>query len=515
MPNFVLADTGVDVLDSRGHKDPQSRPPAMLQSNVVESAGHLASQICERAGGEVTKAFFCTLPLFIILALLSAVPSLVAQQNPYQVPATTPLSVQLEKHVPMKMGEALECHLLYPVYAKNQLVIPAGSILRGSVVALKPDRSRRIHSKLWGDFTPFYIPVVHFDQLEFPDGTIKQIATKNATGGAPVLHLSTPGPKKSHSLIYREIAAVKEQAKQTVALVTAPGRKDRLVQFLYTQLPYHPQRIETATMWTAALAQPLSLKPYKISVGLKNDPPVPSPAQHKSRPSQTSQESAKSREQSAWHLRAYLEQTISSATEKQGNTFEAIVAEPVFNSDHTVAVPEGSVLVGTITQVKPARSFGRAGKLRFDFRELKLPNNGASQNVQGSLAGADASKSQQLQIDAEGGVHSKPQNRVIVPLVLTFLAGRALDEDGSLAGNAAVASNGFGIIGRVAGMVGGSRDLAAGIGFYAAGLSFSERWLVKGQNVVFPKNTRIEVTTVPSREPLPAVGLQSNPPERH
>jgi ornithine--oxo-acid transaminase len=34
--------------------------PGMLQSNVVESAGALAHALCERAGGKVSKAFFCS-----------------------------------------------------------------------------------------------------------------------------------------------------------------------------------------------------------------------------------------------------------------------------------------------------------------------------------------------------------------------------------------------------------------------------------------------------------------------
>ncbi len=38
----------------------QSETPAMLQSNVVESAGELASILCERAGAKVSKAFFCS-----------------------------------------------------------------------------------------------------------------------------------------------------------------------------------------------------------------------------------------------------------------------------------------------------------------------------------------------------------------------------------------------------------------------------------------------------------------------
>ena len=460
------------------------------------------------------RSICARLRFLALLSLIVASPLLLAQEIFLQVPATTPLPVELGEHVPMKNGEPLGCHLLYPVYADNQLVIPAGSILRGSVIALNPDRSRRIHAWLRGDFTPFHIPVVRFDRLVLPDGTIKRIVSNNATNGAPVLHLSTPAYNTPHSFLSRQIAALKVQAKDTIALVTDPGRKDRLVQLLYKQLPYHPERIETGTMWTVTLAQPLTLKPYEVSAEAKVHPLIAPPTSRKPHPASSSQAENASGDKSAWQLHAYLEQTISSANEKKGRTFDAVIAEPVFNSDRTIAVPEGSVLVGTITQVKPARFFGRAGNLRFDFRELKLAG-GPSQQVQGMLAGADANKSQQLQIDSEGGVKPKPKNRVIVPMVLTVLAGRALDSDGSLAGNAAVSSNGFGIVGRVVGIVAGSRNLSAALGFYAAGLSFYERWLVHGQNVVFVKNTRIEVTTIPNREPLPAVGLPSNPPERH
>ena len=453
------------------------------------------------------------LRFMVFLSLIVIASGLFAQEVSVQIPVATPLPVQLGKHVPMKKGEALECHLLYPVYAENRLAIPAGSVLRGTVIALNPDRSRRVRAWLGGDFTPFHIPVVHFDQLVLPDGTMKQIISNDATNGAPVLHLSTPASKPPHSFISRQLVQAKQKVKDTVALVTAPGRGDRLVQFLYTQLPYHPQRIEAKTTWTVTLAQPFALKPYRVSAIAKIDPAVAPPATRKPDTVSSPQTKTPSGDESAWQLRAYLKQTISSANEKKGDTFEAIVAEPIFSPDHTLAVPEGSVLVGTITHAKAARSFGRAGKLRFDFRELKLPG-APSQHVQGTLAGADSSKSQQLQIDSEGGVQSKPQDRVIVPAVLTFLAGRALDDDGSFAGNAAIGSNGFGIVGRVVGIVGGSRALAAGIGFYAAGLSFSERWLVHGQNVSFAKNTRIEVTTIPSRNPLPAP-VRGDSSERH
>jgi hypothetical protein len=440
-------------------------------------------------------------PSALMLVIVAAT-GLHAQRMPLEIPAATPFPVQLDKHVPMKIGEPLTCHLLYPVYAENKLAIPAGSVLRGSVVALNPDRSRRIHGRLWGDFTPFHTPVVRFDQLELPDGTIEKVVSSDTTDGAPVLHLSTPASRPSRSFLVRQIEQLKESAKETLALVTAPERTDRLVQLIYGQLPYHPERIETATMWTPTLAQPLAVSPNEIAASAKSIPaPVPAPSKTPSL--SPSRPMGSSDADPVWQLRAYLKQTISSANEKPGDTFEAVIAEPIFNSDHTLAVPEGSILVGTITQAKRARSFGRAGKLRFDFRELRLPG-APVQHVQGELAGADAKKSQHIQIDSEGGVQPKAQNRVIVPLVLTLLAGRALDDDGNATASAAVASNGFGIIGRVIGIVAGSRGLAAGIGYYAAGLSFSERWLVRGQNVAFMKNTRIEVTTVPSRNPLSA-----------
>ena len=102
---------------------------------------------------------------------------------------------------------------------------------------------------------------------------------------------------------------------------------------------------------------------------------------------------------------------------------------------------------------------------------------------------------------------------MIVPMVLTFLAGRAFDDDGSRVGHSAVASNGFGIVGRVVGILASSRNVAAGIGIYGAALSFYDLWLARGHDVVFAKNTRIEVTTTPGRNQLesPEVKEKTSP----
>ena len=430
---------------------------------------------------------YCLVPGFLLLALLCN--SLVAQttdaQTPsVEIPATTPLSIQLLQHVPMKTGEALEGRLLYPVYIENHIAIPAGSILRGTVIQLDSDRGRRIHARLRGDFTPFHIPVVRFDQLILPDGALEPIVSNGARDGVPILRLSpAPGQKKG-SVISRQIALEKQRVKDAVAQITAPGRGDRLVQFIYTQLPYHPERIEAGTAWMVELAQPLNLKlidPQPVNQ-LKADPPGP-PVEKE------------------WRLRAYLQKTISSANSKPGDTFQALVAEPVLNAEQAVVVPQGSILIGEITQAKPARSFSRQGKLRFRFRQLKLPT-GFTEPVEGTLAGVDANKSANLQMDPEGGVAPKPQNRVLLPLMLTFLAGRGLDDDGSQVAHSAIASNGFGIVGRIVGIAASSRNVAAGIGFYGAALAFYDLCLARGHNVVFVKNTRMEITTTPGRNSM-------------
>jgi hypothetical protein len=127
---------------------------------------------------------------------------------------------------------------------------------------------------------------------------------------------------------------------------------------------------------------------------------------------------------------------------------------------------------------------------------------GTQQAVQGALNGATAGSQHGLSLDAEGTITPGNQASAIAPVLLTLLAGRALDQDGSLTVNSGVASNGFGFVGRIVGVVAGNRNLAAGIGYYAAALSVYENFLHSGRDVVFPKDTRIEIETTPLRAPI-------------
>jgi hypothetical protein len=435
--------------------------------------------------------------------------SLLSQTQVLEIVPGTPLSITLPQHSPVRAGEQLDGRLLYPVYVGNSVVLPSNSTLRGRIVRLDSDRGRRIHARLRGDFTPFHIPVVQFDQVVLEHGAVQAISCSNAKDGMVILRLSPPPGQKKGSLISRQWSDLKQRVKETTALFTAPGRGDRLVQFVYTQLPYHPQRIEAGTTWTVELSQPLRVQVDDGAPIATLDPTIGAQNGLSTGPKADSVEKPDN-QANEWHLRAYLRQTISSAKAKPGDTFYAYVAEPVFNSDHAVVVPEGSLLTGEITQAKPARSFARQGKLRFHFKELKLPS-GFSQPVEGTLAGVDSDKSAHLQTDPEGGIQPQSQNRVVIPLLLTLLAGRAFDDDESQTLNNGVASNGFGIVGRVVGIAASSRNVAAGIGIYGAALSFYDLWLAHGHDVTFPKNTRVEITTTPSHPLKSSSGRQMQP----
>src|SRR5208337_4923926 len=122
------------------------------------------------------------------------------------------------------------------------------------------------------------------------------------------------------------------------------------------------------------------------------------------------------------------------------------------------------------------------------FQEVHFPE-GVSKLVEGSLSGATTEKTQNLSLDAEGTVTPRNQASAVAPILLTMLAGRALDQDGNMSVQTSVASNGFGFAGRIVGVAAGNYNLAAGIGFYAAGLSFYDNFLHTGRDVVFPKDT--------------------------
>ena len=150
--------------------------------------------------------------------------------------------------------------------------------------------------------------------------------------------LSLPSDKPKGSFIRRQIETEKQRLKDAVALFTKPGRGDRLVQFIYTQLPYTPERIERATSWTVELAQPLDVTLQNRQPANDNDPVI-----HKE---STQTATAEKRQVDILRIRIQsgdcapiCSKPSALPKRSRGNTFQALVAEPVFNTNHVLEVP--------------------------------------------------------------------------------------------------------------------------------------------------------------------------------
>jgi hypothetical protein len=435
--------------------------------------------------------------LIFALALLPA--SSLCQTAPGTVPAGTPLAVTIERHYPMHAGEPILGHLLYPIYVDNRLLLAKGTTVSGDVVALRSNHSRRVRALLGGDFTPFHIPEVHFTGIVLADGSTVRFASGSAADGAPIYRAVAP-PTAKGGFVRREFDAGVTAARSDVALFIAPGKGDRLLQFVYGRLPYHPERIEKGTSWIVETTASTDFPAQPA-------PPVPveQPATRKPRlwEERTAPVAPPAKDDSAWIVQANLTGSLSSESSSKGQAIQAVVAEPIYNPDHSLAVPQGATLAGAVTRAKPARRFGRTGVLSFSFSQLMLPNVEA-QSVETRLTGADSTGA--VALNSEGQAQSKPQDKISVPFILAMLASRPLDQDRGRAGasgqtgrNAIGGAAGLGLVGTVVGLAGGSPYASAGIGYWGAARAFYYRWVARGQKIVFAKDTRIIVETTPRR----------------
>lgn len=412
------------------------------------------------------------------------------------VPAGVPLHVVLEKSVPIKQaGVPVEARLAEPVYVFDRIVIPAGSKILGHVSEVKSvPRMQRAQAIANGDFTPLRKAKVEFDTLFLPDGRQFSLQTVVSPGAASVIHLTAGAQGKRKGRVGGVVDEARQQAKQrvheTLQQIKAPGKMRRLKQNIkamaLAELPYHRQAFAAGTYFTAELSAPLAF-------GTGQCPP------------QELQElGADIPDGSAVHVR--LITALSSATDHKGAHVEAIVSQPVFSTQHHLILPEGTRLEGNLTQAEPARRLGRNGKLRFTFHQIELPQ-GLVRRVEASLQGVEVPGDNHMQLDEEGGAHAvTPKSRYIAPAIDVVLATSSLDgldhhhkdldagpRGPDTSGGAIRGGAGFRLVGTVVALAVHSRPVSSGFAFYGAAWSVYSHIMTRGTDVVFPKNTPMEI----------------------
>jgi hypothetical protein len=397
------------------------------------------------------------------------------------VPAGVPLHIRVTRTAHLHAGAAVNGILTEPIYVGDRLVLPVGSTVRGTVTEYAPtDRVVREHALLNGDVTPLHDPVVSFTDLHLAEGDVDvRLETRAFIRTTKLVRFSI---LKKPSLARQAINGTRSRVHDAYEAIFAPGNEDRAAQLVYGQLPYHPQRIWAGTQFIADLNAPATIM-------LHAAPPVAA---------------SETASLNGITVDARISNSLNSKTAKKGDIVTALMTAPVFDKEQKLILPEGTEIDGVVSASKPARSFGRNGQLRFAIRGVKEGNQPAvrlKQNIYGTLTGAEGSAGQNLSVDAEGNVKANPdKNRFVAPLLLavTAMAGAHQDGDGvgsgGGVGSSTVASNGFGIVARVIALTLASPNVATGFGAYALAQSIYFRFLTRGHEVTFPKDTQVEVT---------------------
>ena len=412
------------------------------------------------------------------------------------VPPGVPLHVSLQKPVRIKQaGIPVEGRILVPVYVFDRLVIPAGTAVLGRLTQVdKMPGKRRALAIANGDFTPWRTPHFDFDTLVLKDGTRIALHVTVSRGVPDMVHLVAGGnDNKKKGRVSEAVDQARQDAKQreeqAIQQIKAPGKMKRLEAALAAELPYHRQILPAGTSFTAVLKAPLELGQGQPSAD------------------ELSKIGSEIPPGSIVHVR--LVTGLSSALDHKGSPVQAVVSEPVFTNDHQLILPEGARLEGNVTQAVPARRLGRNGQLRFTFRQIQVAQ-AAPRPVEASLQGVDAASSSHTVVDSEGGAHAvTPKTRYIAPAIDVVLALGSLDgldphnhkriEEGlgpqgpDVAGGAVRGGAGFGLIGSLAGLAAHYRPVSAVFAFYGAGWSVYSHVLARGTDVVFSKNTPMEI----------------------
>jgi hypothetical protein len=404
----------------------------------------------------------------------------------------TPLQVALDHEVRVKqVGQPIHGRIVQPIYAFDRMVVPAGTEVSGRITKLESiSGKQRTLSILNADFTPARKIEVEFDDLVLADGKHMALHTAVAPGSGNVIQFVVAGENEKKKTLKDAASAKLQQAKQqakqewedAIQQVKAPGKMHRLAHYTVAQLPVHPQYLDAGALYYAELQEPLDFGsvplPAQTTTALGSPPP------------------------SGSLVHALLVTSLNSATTPLGAPVEAVLSQPLLDGEKLI-LPQGSLLKGSVVEVRPARRWHRNGQLRIVFQSLQLPGE-VEQRVSASLEAVQAAQMDHLQLDSEGGAEAKsPKSRYLSTAFSIALAAAASQEDadagpggaaaGKTSGRVAGGAGGFKLVGMALGTFVHSQPFGLAMGAYGASLSVYSHFLGRGRDVVFPKNTPMEI----------------------
>ena len=379
----------------------------------------------------------------------------------------------LEKGVRLKAaGQPITAKLLEPVYAGEDLAIPAGSTIKGHVSSIsKAPMRKRAGRLLAGDFTPPKTANVTFDQIVLADGTTVPIHSDSSIGIGRVAN-SQYVPKAQRP-------GMRQKLKGAMAPLREPNKLQRLGQAVVTSLPYHPEYIDQGTVFDSALLEAVTvLAPVQaITASL----------------------------QASDYLHLHLLTAINSSTSTAGTQIEAVVSQPYYQADHQLLYPAGTKITGTVQKASSAGWMKRNGSIVFAFRSVQMPD-GTTRDFRSTVGGIQAERSEGLDVGKEGEIKATTSTfaRVLAPVSLIGPSRAVADStlQKTAWSRSGQGRNGFGLLG--AGAAQASVGTAIGFGYFGAAKRLCDAFITKGSNVELPVNTPILLRLDPDD---PAVAL--------
>jgi hypothetical protein len=418
-----------------------------------------------------------------------------AVQTPYstqkialKVARNTPLQIALDRDIRIrKVGQPIHGRLVQPIYAFDRLVAPAGTEVDGHIASIESlSRKKRVLGILNADFTPERKIEVQFDQLVLAKGRTVPFKAVVTPGSGRLMHfVSANSDKKKKSAKNsgsETIDEAKEEAMQqwheAINQIKEPGKMHRLERYAISQLPVRSQYLDAGTVYFAELQEPLYFGA---------EPFTPQMAASMGR--SISQGSL---------IHALLITPLNSATTKKGAKVEAVLSQPLSNG-HRVVLPAGSRIKGVVLQARPAARLHHNGQLRIAFRQI-VPPNGVAQKIVASLESVQAGKDDHVKLDSEGGAEANtPKARYLstaLSLAMTtaaMLEHNDADEAGRSQPGFGGGADGFKLVGMVLGFAIKSQSFPMAMAAYGAGRSVYVNFIARGQDVVFPRNTLMEI----------------------
>jgi hypothetical protein len=172
------------------------------------------------------------------------------------------------------------------------------------------------------------------------------------------------------------------------------------------------------------------------------------------------------------HILLSMVNSVSTRQAQPGDRIYLETAFPVLSGNHIV-IPQGSWVIGTITEVKrPGRVKGR-GELQVRFDSLTLPN-GTTRDFRSDLSGVDST---------DGNTLNREQNKVTGP------SGKGRDA-AVLVGTTAAGAGLGSTIGVAKGQVARGAGIGAGAGAAAGLLGVL---LTRGPEAMLPRGSTVEM----------------------